>query len=109
MRMIDADNAVRKLQEYRDDVCRTSHKHLIASALISILTNPQQCPTIDSVHAAGACYCGECRYCVHQPGIKDAEWICVERHTYCDCGAKIVTPNHFCSHGEKKHNEEVIG
>ena len=64
----------------------------------------EQEPTIDPVHAAGACYCRECGYCVHQPGIKDAEWICVERHTYCDCGAKIVFPNHFCSYGEPKED-----
>lgn len=30
-------------------------------------------PTIDPVHAAGACYCGECGYCIHQPGLKSVE------------------------------------
>lgn len=72
------------------------------NGLLNIINNA---PTIDPVHAAGACYCRECGYCVHQPGIKDAEWICVERHTYCDCGAKIVFPNHFCSYGEPKEVE----
>lgn len=61
-----------------------------------------QQPVIDPVHAAGACYCGECRNCVHQPGLPKVEWICVEEHNYCECGAKIVTPNHFCGYGVKK-------
>lgn len=75
----------------------------INSAEYELITlEVDEAPAIDPVHAAGACYCGECRYCVHQPGLPKAEWICVEEHNYCECGAKIVNPNHFCGYGVKK-------
>lgn len=91
MRLIDADEEIRFANENLPDV----HAGVITAFL-------RDCSTIDPVHAAGACYCGECRNCVHQPGLPKVEWICVERHNYCECGAKIVTPNHFCSYGVKK-------
>ena len=47
MRIIDADSAIRLLREYRGCFREDTVKHKIASALISILSDPQQTPTID--------------------------------------------------------------
>lgn len=48
-------------------------------------------------------HCGECGYCVHQTDApSEVEWICVESHNYCDCGAKIVAPNNFCGYGKRR-------
>ena len=83
---------------------------LVDADLAPIYLNEGACeqiksmPTIDPVHAAGACYCGECGYCIHQPGLKSVEWICIEWHNYCDCGPKIVAPNDFCNYGKRKEN-----
>lgn len=52
-------------------------------------------PAIDAVQVVR---CGQCSYCAHQKGRSEAEWICVEPHNYCDCGAKIVSPEHFCAY-----------
>lgn len=46
-------------------------------------------------------HCGECKYSVHQRYKTAPEWICVEYHNYCDCGAKIVKPDFFCGYGVK--------
>ena len=62
---------------------------LVDADLAPVYLNEKACeqiksmPTIDPVHAAGACYCGECGYCIHQPGLKSVEWICIEWHNYC--------------------------
>lgn len=45
---------------------------LVDADLAPVYLNEKACeqiksmPTIDPVHAAGACYCGECSYCIHQ-------------------------------------------
>lgn len=84
---------------------------LVDADLAPIYLNEGACeqiksmPTIDPVHAAGACYCGECSYCIHQPGLKSVEWICIEWHNYCDCGPKIVAPNDFCNYGKRKEEQ----
>lgn len=52
-------------------------------------------------------HCGQCKWCVHQVyAPPEVEWICIEYHNYCDCGAKIVTPNFFCGYGEGRDSDE---
>ncbi len=48
-------------------------------------------------------HCGECGYCIHQINSPpEVEWICIESHNYCECGAKIVAPNNFCGYGKRR-------
>lgn len=50
-------------------------------------------PTIDPIHAAGACYCMECRYC-GAPAFTDGVLLCrrgnkperKNRDDFCSCG-----------------------
>lgn len=58
----------------------------------------KQMPTIDPIHAAGGCYCRECRY--HR---YDEEF---DKH-YCNepmgnYGSMAVRPDDFCSYGKTK-------
>ena len=46
-------------------------------------------PAIDPVHAAGGCYCGECRKAEYDGG-------------YIWCRGNAVKPNDFCSFGQRK-------
>ena len=51
-------------------------------------------PTIDPVHAAGACYCNECRFaCI---GENEAESWC-----YCKLINRNINLTDFCSHGQR--------
>lgn len=65
---------------------RTYLKHEIADAL-----------TIDPVHAAGACYCRECKY--------QDECICriefIGRNPILEQNTYEYHPLHFCSHGQR--------
>jgi len=57
----------------------------------------QDTPTIDPVHAAGACYCKECEYV----GIYEATG-----NLYCkhQNGISSPKPDDFCSYGRRKEN-----
>ena len=54
-----------------------------------ILTKLSKQPTIDPVHAAGGCYCKECRY--HVP-----------KGTICMLSGMEITEDDFCSRGQRK-------
>ena len=58
-------------------------------------------PTINPIHAAGGCYCRECKYLKKITGLYRA----CERHSMM-----IVQENDFCSYGEARgvHNYEAI-
>ena len=51
-------------------------------------------PTIDPIHAAGGCYCRECRYRETTEGGKD----------YCDLRESACT--RFCGDGEAKEAQD---
>lgn len=53
------------------------------------------------------CNCSQCIYCIHQPEIESAKWICIEAHTYC-CGATIVSPEHFCSYAKLRKDDTIV-
>ena len=63
-----------------------------------VLTKLSKQPTIDPVHAAGGCYCAECRY--KDECIRRIEFIgrnpVLEQNTY------EYHPLSFCSYGQKK-------
>lgn len=99
MRLIDADKLLKSPFRITG---KFRGKYPFEAITVSMINS---CPTIDPVHAAGACYCGECGYCIHQPGLKSVKWICIEWHNYCDCGPKIVAPNDFCNYGKRKEEQ----
>lgn len=58
-------------------------------------------PTIDPVHAAGGCYCKECKY--HDDEVyPNSEW---ELHNHQECWCNwwdsVMPLNGFCSEGRK--------
>lgn len=52
-------------------------------------------PTIDPVHAAGACYCWECRFA-------DIGGNGVESWRYCKVKYRNIYPTDFCSYGQRR-------
>lgn len=62
-------------------------------------------PTIDPVHAAGGCYCGECEY-----RTKDTQWT---RAGFCgrrDAGPMMIArPDDFCSYGKRRKENDNHG
>lgn len=60
--------------------------------------------TVDPVHAAGGCYCGECRY--KDECIRRIEFIgrnpVLEQNTY------EYHPLSFCSYGQRKEEDHEI-
>ena len=63
-----------------------------------VLTKLSKQPTIDLVHAAGGCYCGECTYAEHL--INGAG----KRYELCkyEDEDSIRLPDDFCSRGKRK-------
>lgn len=61
-------------------------------------------PSIDPVHAAGGCYCGECEY-----RTKDTQWT---RAGFCgrrDAGSMMIArPDDFCSRGKRREENDTI-
>lgn len=62
----------------------------------------REAPTIDPVHAAGGCYCWECKY-----RTKDTQWT---RAGFCgrrDAGPMMIAcPDDYCSRGERRKETE---
>lgn len=55
------------------------------------------CPTLDPVHAAGACYCNECKFaCI---GENEAESWC-----YCKMTNRNINLTDFCSWGQRRED-----
>ena len=60
--------------------------------------------TVDPIHAAGGCYCKECKY--HEDEVyPDSEW---ELHDHQECWCNwwdsVMPLNGFCSEGRKDDN-----
>jgi hypothetical protein len=84
MRLIDADESERLLDawDWQDTYLTVRFKEMILD----------ECPTVDPVHAAGACYCRECKWFVTTKG---GGW----------CGevmARPMPPDGFCSYRKRK-------
>ena len=60
-----------------------------------VLCDVKTMPTVDPVHAAGGCYCGECRKAEYDGG-------------YIWCRGNAVKPNDFCSFGQRKEADREI-
>ena len=58
-------------------------------------------PTIDPVHAAGGCYCRECRF-GRKPRAEDMQ----DGYVYCQEQSKYKELDDFCSGGEPNEVQE---
>ena len=56
-RLIDTRAASNKIHEYMEDFPRAETRLATCRVILSMLGDENQIPTIDPVHAAGACYC----------------------------------------------------
>lgn len=81
-RLIDADALMEKY-----------HKTSVWDSWVEI----NSAPTIDPVHAAGACYCNECKFaCI---GENEVEIWC-----YCKMTNRNINLTDFCSYGQLKED-----
>lgn len=60
--------------------------------------NIHEAPTIDPVHAAGGCYCGECGYLGSDVFYDDS--------FYCHYWGYSIREDDFCSRGERREENE---
>lgn len=96
-RLIDANALSKKWQEMLD--IKTGEKEEIAVYKIFeiLIKRLSQEPTIDPVHAAGACYCWECRFA-------DIGGNGVESWRYCKVKYRNIYPTDFCSYGQRRED-----
>ena len=94
-RLIDANALSKKWQDMLD--IKTGEKEEIAVYKIFeiLIKRLSQEPTIDPVHAAGACYCWECRFA-------DIGGNGVESWRYCKVKYRNIYPTDFCSYGQRR-------
>lgn len=85
-RLIDTRAASNKIHEYMEDFPRAETRLATCRVILSMLGDENQIPTIDPVHAAGACYCRECKH-----------W--QEHYDYCKEFAAERNQGDFCSYG----------
>lgn len=98
MKLIDADQTVsiENLDQYSDLAAALGDVQTVRDIL-------EDAPIIDPVHAAGGCYCVECRY--KDDCIRRIEFIgrnpVLEQNTY------EYHPLSFCSYGQRKESGHV--
>lgn len=92
-RLIDTRAASNKIHEYMEDFPRAETRLATCRVILSMLGDENQIHTIDPVHAAGACYCRECKH-----------W--KEHYDYCKEFAAERNQGDFCSCGEKRNVDE---
>lgn len=97
-RLIDANALSKKWQDMLD--IKTGEKEEIAVYKIFeiLIKRLSQEPTIDPVHAAGACYCWECRFA-------DIGGNGVESWRYCKVKYRNIYPTDFCSYGQRREED----
>ena len=100
MRLGDLDAAKSRLLNYYPCVNEDTHKsNYMGDTLMSyeVVDMIQDCidntPTIDPVHAAGACYCWECKHATEPTPLG---WY------MCEFMGRIVYNDDFCSYGKPK-------
>lgn len=97
MRLIDAD----ALDFEFDRRCFSEEDENYVRGVDEAIGVVENAPTIDPVHAAGACYCRECKYSKYDEKFS----------TYSCCkpmgciASMLVRPTDFCSYGELKEDE----
>ena len=89
-RLIDADAAKIRFANYRED-CINEDDINAANVFADVVLELDEFPTIDPVHASGACYCRECK---HWQGHYD----------YCKEFAAERNQDDFCSYGQRRED-----
>lgn len=89
-RLIDADALSKKWQDVLD--IKTGEEETVAYKTFEMfIQRLSQEPTIDPVHAAGACYCRECKHW---------KW----QYDYCEAFAAERGQGDFCSWGQRRED-----
>lgn len=97
-RLIDTRAAANKIHEYMEDFPRAETRLATCRVILSMLGDENQIPTIDPVHAAGACYCNECKFaCI---GENEAESWC-----FCKMTNRNINLTDFCSWGQRREED----
>ncbi|WP_270848438.1 hypothetical protein [Ruthenibacterium lactatiformans] len=89
-RLIDADAAKIRFANYRED-CINEDDINAANVFADVVLELDEFPTIDPVHASGACYCRECKH-----------W--QEHYDYCKEFAAERNQDDFCSYGQRRED-----
>lgn len=102
-RLIDADAAKIRFANYRED-CINEDDINTADVFADVVSELDEFPTIDPVHASGACYCRECTYWNRHddilPNGRFPDWGYCSKMLDSDSEIEITTPeNDFCSFG----------
>ena len=108
MRSIDADALKNKFIEWLSNIGNESSIHPVENIAVSAIMEIEDAPTIDPVHAAGACYCRECECCIDAHN--DGFMYCmrgIEGDDYSETGYLYplevrVRSNDFCSYGIRR-------
>lgn len=92
MRLIDADKLKKEFISWlpKDQQTYDCDIDPIENIAVSAIMEIDDAPTIDPIHAAGGCYCRECRYHETTEGGKD----------YCDLRESACI--RFCGDGKRK-------
>ena len=90
-RLIDADAAKIRFANYRED-CINEDDINAADVFADVVSELDEFPTIDPAHAAGACYCRECRN-YNKP-----------RLGWCSHHMDRENPDDFCSWGKRRED-----
>ena len=108
-RLIDTRAASNKIHEYMEDFPRAETRLATCRVILSMLGDENQIPTIDPVHAAGACYCRECtcwnRHDDILPDSRFPDWGYCSKMLDSDSEIEITTlENDFCSWGQRRED-----
>lgn len=98
MRLIDADDTLDTIEKYCGDYFNHDDQSFDKNAVRITI---KMAETIDPIHAAGAVYCKECKYCEQHCDEQTSEisYKCTKYSFYDFSDRK---PNDFCSHGMLK-------
>jgi len=92
-RLIDADAAKICFANYRED-CINEDDINAANVFADVVSELDEFPTIDPVHASGACYCRECKHYDHG--------CCVVKRYIGDDHIISMPQDGFCSFGQRR-------
>lgn len=98
MKLIDAILIIEKYTNYENFSGYEDFDEGVEAGVLSIVNELENASEIDPVHAAGAVYCKECKYCNQNYDERTSEisYKCTKYSFYDFSDRK---PNDFCSHG----------
>lgn len=97
-RLIDTRAASNKIHEYMEDFPRAETRLATCRVILSMLGDENQIPTIDPVHAAGACYCRECNHLLRDLSSREYH-MCMRLRL-----PQKVDLDDFCSFGKRRED-----